>query len=121
MANRSARKPPTGCCSARLTLLPAMPWSVADSGHGSVKRDQIIAASAGTAKSRRQPSRRLLEDGMVGVALRRRVLAVEVGIERPEGELAAVRILEPQLAVAHDSGAVQHSAGAAPAGGHRPK
>src|ERR1051326_8915720 len=56
---------------------------------------------------------RLLERGLVGLALRRRETAVEIDVERPERELGAIGILEAQLAVANDPGAVQNAAGTA--------
>ena len=40
-------------------------------------------------------------------------MAVEIGVERPERELGAIGILEAQLAVANDPGAVQNAAGPA--------
>src|SRR6478672_3832442 len=51
-------------------------------------------------------SRRLLKDGFVGLARRCCKLAVEVGIEWAKGELAAIGILKPELAIPDDAGAV---------------
>src|SRR5436305_15287503 len=57
--------------------------------------------------------KRLLEHGLVALALRRREMAVEIGVKRPERELGAIGILEAELAVADDPGAVQNAARAA--------
>src|SRR5205807_2746665 len=56
---------------------------------------------------------RLLEHGLVALALRRGEPAVEVAVQRSERELAAIGILEPQFAVANDPGAVKNAAGPA--------
>src|ERR1051326_1839462 len=56
---------------------------------------------------------RLLEHGLVDLALRRRETAVKIGVERPERELGPIGILKAQLAVANDPGAVQNAAGPA--------
>jgi hypothetical protein len=49
---------------------------------------------------------------LVILALRRGEPAVEIGIERPERKLAAIGILEAQLAVENDPDAMQNAAGA---------
>src|SRR3989440_12374568 len=53
---------------------------------------------------------RLLEHGLVALALRGRETAVEIGVERPERKLGAIGILEAEFAVADDPGAVQNAA-----------
>src|SRR5439155_12253834 len=69
----------------------------------------------------RSPSRRLLEGGLVGLAFWCDKAAGKIGVKRPKGELAAIGILEPELAVADDSGSVQDPARGAPARAHRPE
>ena len=55
-------------------------------------------------------SRGFFENGLVALTLRRREVAVEIGVERAERELAAIRILKPQFAVLNDAGAIQNTA-----------
>ena len=58
---------------------------------------------------------------LVVLALRHRKPTVEIAVKRPERELAAIRILEPQLAIANDPGAMKNAAGPPCVRSHRPK
>src|SRR5260370_19545316 len=82
---------------------------------------RAVSESAASRRRLSCCSRRLLEDGLVILALRRRQMAVEIGVKPAKGELAAIGILEPQVAVADDPGAVENSARAAGIRSHRPE
>src|SRR5579862_9073954 len=67
-------------------------------------------AAGASARQSTGRSKGLFEDRLVSFALWRRPMTVEIGIERLEGVLAAIVVLEFELAVLNDSGAVQHAA-----------
>src|SRR5580700_5403882 len=105
-----------GCVGVR-TLRP---WFV----HPTVRENlgtRHCSVNSLPVRSRLPCSIRLFENRFVGLALRRRPPAGEVGVKRLEGELAAVGSLELQRAVTNDPGAVLGAAGGAAAGADRAK